>query len=230
VHAGAREVQGGSCAEALLPPGCSRGIASRSIAIPGGQLAAAAVRRPIRSKEAAVTVRRASLLGNSRRRPPSNGIDFAAAPSHAALELEQQDCWCSGLGKALLSNRRFEVQLPRRAHDLKQAQSFVVQHPKVGRAVVDDDVGLVALLLSPRWRRIVERPQNGSYKVGRGVVKVVVGLVALLLSPAPRHSTSQAGCGVTDSSSLGSLGCCSRRRRVVQRPKQAAASSKSSLG
>jgi stage V sporulation protein SpoVS len=42
--------------------------------------------------EAAVTVRRACLLANSRCRPPSNGIDFATSPAHTALELEQQDC------------------------------------------------------------------------------------------------------------------------------------------
>jgi hypothetical protein len=69
----------------------SHRIAKHRIAIPGGQLAAAVARRPSRSKEAAVTVRRASRLGNSRRRPPSNGIDFAASPPHAPLELEQQD-------------------------------------------------------------------------------------------------------------------------------------------
>jgi hypothetical protein len=52
-------------------------------------------------------------------------------------------------GRSLLSNRRPEIP-PTPAHDLKQAPSVVVQHPKAGRAVIDDVVGLVALPLSPR--------------------------------------------------------------------------------
>jgi hypothetical protein len=51
----------------------------------------------------------------------------------------------------------------------------------VDRAVVDDGVGLGALPLSLRRRRVVQRP-----KVGRAVVDVVVGFVVLLLSPRER--------------------------------------------
>jgi hypothetical protein len=167
----------------------SHRIAKHRIAIPGGQLAAAVARRPSRSKEAAVTVRRASRLGNSRRRPPSNGIDFAASPPHAPSSSSSRiACWSSGKGKALRSNSRSEVQLPP-AYALKPAQSVVVQHPKVGRGVTDVVVvGLVALLLSPRRRRGVQRP-----KVGRAGIHVGLGFVALLLSPRQRDIVALQG-------------------------------------
>jgi hypothetical protein len=116
--------------------------------------------------------------------PPSNGVDFATSPSHAALELEQQDRMLElgeGQGTSLEQEVRGPAAAP--AHDLKQAQSVFVQHPKVGRAVVDVVVGLVALPPSPRRRRVVRRP-----KVGRAGIDVGLGFVALLLSPLPaRH-------------------------------------------
>jgi hypothetical protein len=108
---------------------------------------------------------------------------MAASPSDAALELEQQDCVLE-LGEGQGTSLEQEVGGPATAptHDLKQAQSVFVQHPKVGRAVVDV-VGLVALPLSPRWRRAVQCP-----KVGRAVVDVADEVeVALLLSPSLRR-------------------------------------------
>jgi hypothetical protein len=53
---------------------------------------------------------------------PSNGVDFAASPSHAPLELEQQDCMLD-LGEGQGTSLEQEVRGPATAptHDLKQA-------------------------------------------------------------------------------------------------------------
>jgi hypothetical protein len=141
----------------------------------------AAAPRPIRQpRRAATTTARAEALA-PRGEPPRHTPRWPArqrsapvtdhtartrahSPSRAALQLEQQDCSNSGEGKALLSRKNYELQLPP-THDLKQAQNVCVQRPqsgsyKVGRAAVDDVLGVVALLLSLRLRRVVQHPKQ----------------------------------------------------------------------
>jgi hypothetical protein len=126
-----------------------------------------------------------------------------------------------GQGTSLEQEVRGPATAP--AHDLKQAQSVVVQHPKVGRAVVEVVDGLVALALSPRRWRVVGRPKVG--RAGVEVVEVVDGLVALRISPRRRRvvgrpKVGRAGVEVVEVvDGLVALRISPRRRRVVGRPK-----------
>jgi hypothetical protein len=188
--------------------------------------------------------RRAGLLANARRRSPITPTRTrAVSSSRAALQLEQHDCSNSGEGKALLSRRRSELQLPP-THDLNQAQNVCVQHPKpVCRALTAPACVDRTVVELSRRRRVSTERWSSSHRAGvcrpnggRALsAPACVDRTEVELSPRRRVSTErwssslgtrlarpkQVGPAAVDAVvGLVALLLSPRPRRVVQHPKQ----------